>query len=40
VAKKGKKVRRLGPSTVAKPALLGAAALFVVQFAMRTFLGA
>ena len=43
VAKKGKAgkgARVLGPSTVVKPALCGAAALFVVQGAMKVFLHA
>ena len=39
-AKKGKGERFLGPSTVVKPALCGAAALFVVQGAMKMFLHA
>jgi hypothetical protein len=30
----------LGPATVVKPALLGAAALFVIQGAMKVFLHA
>ncbi len=37
---KGKDKLLLGPATVAKPALFGAGALFVVQFAMRVFLKA
>jgi hypothetical protein len=41
VAKKPKaKGPLLGPSTVVKPALLGAAVLVVVQTAMKLFLGA
>jgi hypothetical protein len=44
VAKKkgngGKKERFLGPATVAKPALMGATLLFVVQTAMKVFLKA
>jgi hypothetical protein len=36
----GKKEKFLGPATVVKPALIGAAALFVVQGAMRMFLHA
>jgi hypothetical protein len=40
VAKKAKRERYLGPATVVKPALFGAAALFVVQGAMRMFLKA
>jgi hypothetical protein len=35
---KGKKVS-LGPSTIVKPCLLGAAALFVIQAALHSFLG-
>jgi hypothetical protein len=38
VAKKDKKERVLGPVTVAKPALWGAATLFVVQTVMHVFL--
>jgi hypothetical protein len=37
---KGKKEKFLGPATVVKPALIGAAALFVVQGAMHMFLHA
>ena len=37
-AKKQKGV--LGPKTVVKPCLIGAGVLYVVQFAMRTFLKA
>ena len=42
VAKKGKQKREkyLGPATVVRPALIGAAALFVIQGAMRMFLHA
>ena len=43
VAKKGKAAkskRVLGPSTVVRPALVGAAILFVVQTAMHVFLKA
>ena len=43
VAKKGKggkQKRYLGPSTVAKPALLAAGLLYVVQTAMKVFLKA
>ena len=40
MAKKAKKERYLGPATVVKPALFGAGALFVIQFAMKTFLHA
>jgi hypothetical protein len=40
VGKKAKREKYLGPSTVVKPALIGAGALFVVQFAMRMFLHA
>jgi hypothetical protein len=40
VAKKDKKERFFGPATVAKPALFGAGALFVVQTAMKVFLKA
>ena len=36
----GKREKLLGPATVVKPALLGAAALFVVQGAMKVFLHA
>ena len=39
-AKKGKREKYLGPATVVKPALIGAAALFLVQGAMRVFLHA
>jgi hypothetical protein len=38
--KKAKRERFLGPATVVKPALLGAAALFVIQSAMKVFLHA
>ena len=37
---KDKREKYLGPATVAKPALIGAAALFVIQGAMRMFLHA
>jgi hypothetical protein len=40
VAKKAKREKFLGPATVMRPALIGAAALFVVQGAMRMFLKA
>jgi hypothetical protein len=43
VAKKAKGAKEkggLGPSTIVKPCLWGAAILFVVQFAMKTFLKA
>jgi hypothetical protein len=40
VAKKGKRERFLGPSTVVKPALAGAALLIVIQGAMKMFLHA
>jgi hypothetical protein len=43
VAKKDKGAKRekvLGPATVMKPALIGAATLFVIQGAMRMFLHA
>jgi hypothetical protein len=40
VGKKAKREKFLGPATVARPALIGAAALFVIQVAMRTFLHA
>jgi hypothetical protein len=40
VAKKDKRERYLGPATIVKPALIGAAALVVVQGAMRMFLHA
>jgi hypothetical protein len=40
VGKKEKRARYLGPATVVKPALFGAAALFVIQGAMRMFLKA
>jgi hypothetical protein len=37
---KGKKDKvSLGPSTIVKPCLLGAAALFVIQAALHSFLG-
>jgi len=39
-SKKGKKEKFLGPATVVRPALFGAAALFVIQAAMHTFLKA
>jgi hypothetical protein len=38
VAKKEKTERVLGPSTVAKPALMGAGILFVLQTVMHVFL--
>jgi hypothetical protein len=34
-APKAKRARRLGPGTVAKPALIGAGVLAVVQLALR-----
>jgi hypothetical protein len=37
---KEKRARFLGPATVVKPALFGAAALLVVQGAMKVFLHA
>jgi hypothetical protein len=37
---KGKREKYLGPATVVKPALIGAAALLVIQGAMRMFLHA
>jgi hypothetical protein len=37
---KGAKERYLGPSTVVKPCLLGAAVLLVAQVAMQVFLKA
>ncbi len=40
MAKKPKRERFLGPATVVKPALFGAAVLFVIQGAMRVFLHA
>ena len=40
MGKKAKREKYLGPATVMRPALIGAAALFVIQFAMRTFLHA
>jgi len=40
VGRKAKREKHLGPATVARPALLGAAALFVIQTAMRVFLHA
>jgi hypothetical protein len=40
MAKKPKREKFLGPATVVKPALFGAAALFVIQGAMRMFLHA
>jgi hypothetical protein len=40
VAKKAKRERYLGPSTVVKPALFGACVLVVVQGAMKMFLHA
>ena len=43
MAKKDKGAKRekfLGPATVVKPALFGAAMLFVIQFAMKMFLHA
>jgi hypothetical protein len=39
-AKREKREKFLGPATVVKPALLGAAALFVIQGAMKVFLHA
>ena len=38
--KKGKREKYLGPATVVKPALFGAALLFLIQGAMRVFLHA
>ena len=40
VAKKGKREKFLGPATVVRPALFGAAVLFVIQGAMKLFLHA
>jgi hypothetical protein len=40
VGKKAKREKFLGPATVARPALIGAAALFVIQAAMRMVLHA
>ena len=40
VAKKSKRERFLGPSTVVKPALFGAGMLLVIQGAMKMFLHA
>ena len=40
MGKKEKRERYLGPATVVKPALFGAAALVVVQGAMKMFLHA
>jgi hypothetical protein len=40
VGKKGKRERHLGPSTVVKPALFGAVALFLIQTALKVFLHA
>jgi len=40
VAAKGKRERFLGPSTVVKPALLGAGVLVVIEGAMKMFLHA
>ena len=40
MAKKAKREKYLGPATVMRPALIGAGALFVIQFTMRTFLHA
>jgi hypothetical protein len=41
VAKKGKAPKnRFGPATVARPALIGAGALLVVQTVMKVFLHA
>ena len=37
---KGKKQKVLGPSTVVKPCLVGAGALFVISTAMKVFLKA
>jgi hypothetical protein len=37
---KGKREKFLGPATVVKPALFGAAVLLVIQVAMRMFLHA
>ena len=37
---KAKKQKVLGPSTVVKPCLIGAGALFVVSTAMKVFLKA
>ncbi|MDQ1384786.1 MAG: hypothetical protein QOG65_2165 [Actinomycetota bacterium] len=39
-SKNAKREKFLGPATVVKPALLGAAALFVIQGAMKVFLHA
>ena len=39
-AKKGKSKNSFGTATIAKPALIGAGALFVVQTVMRVFLKA
>ncbi len=36
----GKKVKYLGPATVVKPCLMGAAILFAIQTAMAVFLKA
>jgi len=40
VARKGKRERFIGPATVARPALIGAGALYLVQVAMKVFLHA
>jgi hypothetical protein len=40
VAKKSKREKYLGPSTVVKPALAGAVILVVIQGAMKMFLHA
>jgi hypothetical protein len=40
VGKKDKPPRVLGPATIVKPALFGAAGLFLVQGAMKVFLHA
>jgi len=40
MGKGGKKIKYLGPATVVKPCLMGAAILFVIQTAMAVFLKA
>ena len=40
MAKKAKREKYLGPATVVKPALFGAAVLFVIEGAMKMFLHA
>ncbi|HVJ96221.1 MAG TPA: hypothetical protein VNC41_05265 [Acidimicrobiia bacterium] len=40
MGKGGKKVKYLGPATVVKPCLMGAAILFGIQTAMAVFLKA